>query len=280
MSTTSQPDTTAVAELKAAHRATWATGDYAEVAKLIERVPSEHVLPAIGVEPGTRLLDVATGTGNLALRAAAAGAQVTGLDLVPNLLDVARERAAQAGLDVDWVAGDAEALPFENASFDRVTSVFGTQFAPRHQVVADELVRVCAPGGRIGLVNWAADGLIGRMFKVMGGHMPAPPAFASPPPAWGDEEHVRGLFAPHAGVDVRFERGTQPFTFPSVEAYMAYFEDHYGPTIKARAALTASGRWEQCRAELRSLYEELNQATDGSLHIEADYVVTIAERAA
>ena len=157
------------------------------------------------------MLDVATGTGNVALRAAELGADVTGLDLVPDLLDVARGRDDGR---VAWIEGDAEALPFDDASFDRVLSVVGIQFAPRHQVVADELVRVCRPGGAIGLVNWTPEGLIGRMFKILGKYMPKPPAFASPPPLWGSEEHQRTLFAAH-DVSLSFERGVNPFVFPS-----------------------------------------------------------------
>ena len=151
------------------------------------------------------MLDVATGTGNVALLAAELGAEVTGLDLVPDLLDVARSRDDGR---IAWIEGDAEALPFADASFDRVLSVFGIQFAPRHQVVADELVRVCRPGGAIGLVNWTPEGLIGRMFKILGKYMPKPPAFASPPPLWGSEEHQRSLFAAAdvvAGVRARDE---------------------------------------------------------------------------
>ena len=138
------------------------------------------------------------------------GADVTGLDLVPSLLDIARR--ARATVDVHWVEGDAEALPFGDATFDRVLSVFGVQFAPHHEVVADELVRVCRPGGTIGLVNWTPEGLIGRLFKILGAYSPTPPAGASPPPLWGSEEHVR--------VAVRrlstscFERGVNPFVLP------------------------------------------------------------------
>ena len=199
---------------------------------------------------------------------------MTGLDLVPDLLDIARARDDGR---IAWIEGDAEALPFADASFDRVLSVVGIQFAPRHQVVADELVRVCRPGGTIGLVNWTPEGLIGRMFKILGKYMPKPPAFASPPPLWGSEEHQRTLFGSH-DVSLSFERGVNPFRFPSVDEYMTFFEERYGPTIKAKARLEADGTWEACRAELRALYEELNVATDGTLHIDSEYLVTIAQR--
>jgi SAM-dependent methyltransferase len=228
-------------------------------------------LTAVGIEPGQAVLDVATGTGNVALRAAALGAEVTGLDLVPDLLDIARSRDDGR---IAWIEGDAEALPFEDASFDRVLSVVGIQFAPRHQVVADELVRVCRPGGAIGLVNWTPEGLIGRMFKILGRNMPKPPEFASPPPLWGSEEHQLELFAGH-DVSLSFARGVNPFVFPTMDEYMTFFEERSGPTIKARARLTADGTWDACRAQLRSLYEELNLATDGSLHIDSEYLVTV-----
>jgi SAM-dependent methyltransferase len=267
--TTSTPD--ALTQIKDQHRAVWAAGRYADVAELIDHAAPPQLLTAVGIEPGQAVLDVATGTGNVALRAAALGAEVTGLDLVPDLLDIARSRDDGR---IAWIEGDAEALPFEDARFDRVLSVVGIQFAPRHQVVADELVRVCRPGGAIGLVNWTPEGLIGRMFKILGRYMPKPPEFASPPPLWGSEEHQLELFAGH-DVSLSFSRGVNPFVFPTMDEYMTFFEERYGPTIKAKARLTADGTWDACRAELRALYEELNLASDGSLHIDSDYLVTV-----
>lgn len=267
--TTSTSD--AITQLKDQHRSVWAAGRYADVAEHVADAPPAQLLSRVGIEPGQAVLDVATGTGNVALPAAGLGADVTGLDLVPDLLDIARTRDDGR---IAWIEGDAEALPFDGARFDRVLSVFGTQFAPRHQVVADELVRVARPGGAIGLVNWTPEGLIGRMFKVLGKYMPKPPEFASPPPLWGSEEHQHSLFAGH-DVSLSFERGMNPFVFASVEEYMTFFEERYGPTIKAKARLSADGTWDACRADLRELYEELNLATDGTLHIDSEYLVTI-----
>ena len=267
MSTSTSPD------LKQQHRAMWAAGRYADVAELVDGVAPDHLLRAVGLDSSQSVLDVATGTGNVALRAAAISPDVTGLDLVPSLLDIARERAGM--LDVHWVEGDAEALPFGDATFDRVLSVFGVQFAPHHEVVAGELLRVCRPGGTIGVATWTPEGLIGRMFKILGAYMPPPPPGASPPPKWGSEEHVRSLFA---GFDVSFERGVNPFRFPSVEEYMTFFEERYGPTIKAKARLQGEGRWDDCRAELRALYEDMNLATDGSLHIDSEFLVSVIRR--
>jgi SAM-dependent methyltransferase len=276
MSTTTAPSDP-VAALKLAHRATWAAGDYAAVARHIADRPVRDALAAARVQTGTRLLDVATGSGNVALAAADAGARVTGLDLVPELLDVAHSRALAAGVEIEWVQGDAEALPFADGAFDSVTSVFGVQFAPRHQAAADELVRVCRSGGTIGLVNWTPEGLIGQMFKIMGRHLPAPPAFVTAPPLWGDESHVRQLFADNQ-VTLSFTRASNPFIFDSVDAYQTFFEQHYGPTIKAQEKLAPDDRWIDCRTELRELFDRMNTATDGTCRIDAEYVAISIHR--
>jgi SAM-dependent methyltransferase len=268
---------TPVAELKLVHRSTWAAGDYAAVARHIDEVPPRDLLARMDIQPGHRVLDVATGTGNLAIPAAASGAQVVGLDLTPELFETARERAAAAGVVVDWVEGDAEELPFEDDSFDRVLSAFGVQFAPRHEIVAHELAGVTRPGGRIGLVNWTPEGLIGELFKILGRYLPKPPAFASPPPLWGNPEHVRRLFA-SSRVELDFQRGHNPWSFESAEAWVAFMETAYGPTVKARAKLTAEGRWDECRAEMVALAERRNEATDGSLLMQAEYLITVAHK--
>lgn len=269
---------TAVADLKRVHRATWAAGDYAAIAEHIDDAPPRDLLARVDVAPGHEVLDVATGTGNIAIRAAAAGAQVVGLDLTPELFDTARRRAYQHDVTVDWVEGDAEDLPFEDDRFDRVLSTFGVQFAPRHEIVARELARVCRPGGRIGLVNWTPGGQIGELFKIMGRYLPAPPDYASPPPLWGSEEHVRGLFA-GTPVELEFSRGRNPWRFDSPEHWVAFFETHYGPTLKARERLTAEGRWEECRAEIVAMAERRNEATDGSLLMYSEYLVTVGGKA-
>lgn len=258
-----------VQALKDRHHATWAAGDYDLIAKLIEDVAAEAVRAA-GIEPGHDVLDVATGTGNAAILAAQAGARVTGLDLTPELFDVARQRAADAGVQVDWIAGDAEDLPFDEASFDRVLSVCGVQFAPRHEVVAQELARVCRPGGLIVLCNWRSEGKIGELFRLMGRYMPKPPEFASPPPLWGDEQHVRNLFQ-SLDVDLCFERRTVEIPFDSPEAYVEHFERYYGPTIKAREALEPAGKWAELRDEWVSLTERFFD--DGNV-VQEYFVIT------
>ena len=268
---------TAVADLKRTHRATWAAGDYAAVAAVIDDAPPNDLIARVEITPGQEVLDVATGTGNIAIRAAAAGAEVVGLDLTPELFGIARERAAAHGVAVDWVDGDAEDLPFEDARFDHVLSAFGVQFAPRHEIVAQELARVCRPGGRIGIVNWTPEGQVGELFKIMGRYLPPPPEFATPPPLWGDEAHVRGLFE-GTGIELAFARGQNPWRFDSPEHYVAFMETNYGPTVKARERLSAEGRWEECRGEILALAERRNEATDGSLLMHAEYLTVIGDK--
>lgn len=151
------------------------------------------------------------------------------------------------------------------------------QFVPRHEVVAAELARVCRPGGQIGLVNWTPEGKIGELFKIMGTYMPAPPEYASPPPLWGNEEHVRGLFA-GTPVELEFQRGDNPWRFDSAEHWVVFMETPYGPTLKARERLSADSRWEDCREEIHALAERRNEATDGSLFTQAEYLITLGRR--
>lgn len=259
--------------LKERHHQAWAAGHYALIAKLIEDVGAVCV-EAAGVSSDQDVLDVATGTGNAAIVAAGRGAKVTGLDLTPELFEVARDRAAAAGVEVEWVAGDAEELPFEDASFDRVLSTCGIQFAPRHEVVAKELARVCRPGGLIVLCNWTADGKIGELFKLMGRYLPAPPDFVSSPALWGDEGHVRALFD-GLGVELSFETRTCVIPFSSAEEYADYFEANYGPTLKAKQALESEGRWEELRAEWLELIERFLRPGEGVVQ---DYLVITGRR--
>lgn len=268
----------AVTDLKRTHRAIWAAGDYAAVATQIDDVPPRELLAKAELEPGLDVLDVATGTGNVAVRAAASGASVVGLDITPELLDIARQRADALGVTVEWLEGDAEQLPFAADSFDRVLSTFGVQFAPRHLRVADELVRVLRPGGLLVMINWTPDGLIGELLRLIGRYMPPAPDYASPPPLWGDEVHVRALFA---GTPITFEfaYGHNPWHFDSAEDWVFFMETNYGPTLKARERLTAEGRWDECRAEMVALAERHNRATDGRLHMEAKYLLTVGRSA-
>lgn len=262
---------------KQGQRAMWAMGDYPDLARTIAGV-GELVAERVGAAAGEELLDVATGSGNVALPAAARGARVTGLDLTPELLEVARKRAAQAGLEVDWLEGDAEQLPFADGSFDRVTSCFGVIFAPRQEQAARELVRVARPGATIAFTGWTPEGLNGQMFKTVGAHMPPPPPELRSPVLWGSEDHVRELFA-GSDVELACERLAVEFEHDSPESWVAYNERVLGPTIMAKNALEPQGKWEPLREDLLALYREANQATDGSLRFSAEYLLTVARKA-
>src|SRR3954469_6364396 len=181
-------------ELKTRHRAMWASGDYPSMVETFLLPLGPRLVEACGIRPGSQVLDVAAGTGNASVPAARRGAQVTASDLTPELLEAGRHRAQDAGVELDWAEADAEHLPFEDASFDVVMSSIGAMFAPHHQQVADELVRVCRPGGTLGLLSWTPEGMIGGLFKLMGPFAPPPPPGAQPPPLWGGEDHLEELF--------------------------------------------------------------------------------------
>jgi len=261
--------------IKDGQRRMWTVGDYPDIARTIAGA-ADVVVERVQAGPGVSMLDVATGSGNVAIPAAAAGANVTGLDLTPRLLEVARGRAAGAGVDVRFVEGDAEALPFEDASFDRVTSCFGVMFAPRQDVAASELVRVARPGARIVFTAWTPEGLNGRMFRTIGSYMPPPPPGLHSPVMWGQEDHVRSLFA-DSGAQLTFERQTVTFEHDSPEGWFEYNERVLGPTIMAKAALEPQGRWDALRNDLVELYTDGNEAGDGGFRARAEYLLTVAQ---
>jgi SAM-dependent methyltransferase len=263
-----------VAAFKQTQRRIWSSGDYPDIARLIESA-AEHLVRAADVQPGHDVLDVATGSGNVALLAAQQGANVTGLDITPELFGAARSRAAEAGVEIEWVEGDAEELPYEDKTFDRTLSAFGTMFAPRQEQAAAELVRVTKPGGVVAVAAWTPEGTNGQMFRTVASHMPPPPPELKPPSLWGDEEHIRSLFEP-LGVELEFERGQVEFGDESVEKWLAYGEEKLGPMVMARAALEPQGKYAALRSDLAALYERENKATDGSFLVEPEYLVTIA----
>ena len=256
--------TTEIDQLKAAHRVTWDSGDYAAVARDLVSEVADVAVETLAPQPGETILDVATGSGNAAIPAAQAGATVTGLDLAPTLLDVARRRSEEAGVPVEWLEGDAEALPFPDEAFDKAMSVIGVQFAPRHERSAAELARVVRPGGAIVLANWTPAGFIGQFFKTIGPRMPKPPEGASPPPLWGDEGHVEELFA-GSGVEFGYEHRTVLFENDSCAGFVDYMAENYGPLLKARERLTPEGTWEELRSDLIALCERSNLASDSFL---------------
>ena len=229
MTTTIDP--TADRALKARHRAMWALGDYPAVAADVIPELGPVLAAASGVRAGDRVLDVAAGSGNAAVAAALIGAHVTASDLTPELFDAGREFADRHGVTVAWEEGDAEALSYDDGAFDAVVSCVGTMFAPHHQRTADELVRVCRPGGRIGLLSWTPQGFVGQLFATMKPYAPPPPPGAQPPPLWGDEDHVRALLGDRV-TDVVARRQTLTMElFATPQAWREYWKTVYGPTI-------------------------------------------------
>jgi SAM-dependent methyltransferase len=255
----------------------WAGGAYEVIGERLAGA-SVETLNAVEAGDGDKLLDVACGTGNASIPAAQAGAEVIGLDLTPRLLAIARERAADAGVSVDWVEGDAEELPFEDGSFDAVISVFGAMFAPDQRKAAAELARVLKPGGRLAVAAWTPQGSMGRMFIITSGHMPDPPEGFKPPVLWGDSEHVSQLFE-GTGVELGFERPALRLEFESLESAMKEGEETVPPIVAARTALEPEGKWQALRDDLLGLYEEINQAEGGAFVYDAEYLLTKGTKA-
>ncbi len=225
--------------LKAKHRTMWALGDYAAVATELVAPLGPVLVEACGVQAGDRVLDVAAGSGNAAIPAAATGATVVASDLTPELLENGRRQAEQQDLQLEWRQADAESLPFGDGEFDTVLSCLGVMFAPHHQAGADELVRVCRPGGTIGLLSWTPIGFVGQMFAAMKPYAPPPPPGAQPPPLWGDEDHVRSLLGDRV-TDVHARRqSVRVDQFGSGEAFRDYFKANYGPTIAVYGFIAA-----------------------------------------
>ncbi|GAA1796611.1 class I SAM-dependent methyltransferase [Luedemannella flava] len=235
MTTTTTSPADADRALKAKHRALWALGDYPAVATEVIADLGPTLVTASAITPGDRVLDVAAGSGNAAIPAALAGAQVVASDLCPELLDVGRRAAGVAGATLEWREADAEALPFANGQFDAVLSCVGAMFAPHHRATADELVRVCRPGGTIGLISWTPAGFIGQMFATMKPYAPPPPPGAQPPPLWGDEAHVRALLGDRVTQFTAQRRMLRVTRFATPEAFRDFFKTAYGPTIATYA---------------------------------------------
>jgi SAM-dependent methyltransferase len=261
--------------LKTRLKATWMSGDYGHFATYLEPGALEF-LSRIHIEPGARILDVACGAGQTAIPMSRAGAKVTGVDIATNLIEQARARAQAENLDARFDEGDAELLPYEDGSFDIVISLIGAMFAPRPELVAAELKRVCRPGGKIIMGNWTPTGFVGQMFKIHGKHVP-PPAVMAPPVKWGDEEIVRERF--EDGIaHLKLSRRLYPFRYPfPPPEVVEFFRTYYGPSYKAFAALDAE-KQSALRGDLDQLWTEHNTATNGTTFIESEYLEVVAIR--
>ena len=266
-------------ELKARHRAMWASGDYPSMVETFLLPLGPRLVEACGIGPDMRVLDVAAGTGNASIPAAQAGAQVTASDLTPELLEAGRRRAEAEGLTLDWVEADAERLPFEDASFDVVMSSIGAMFAPHHQDVADDLVRVCRPGGTIGLLSWTPEGMIGALFRTMGPFAPPPPPGAQPPPLWGSEEHVNELFGARVDFGTMQRDVLDVTAFEHPHDYGEHFKERYGPTIAAQANARRTEREAEFDDALNRFCDEWNLGTPDRARFEQEYLLTVGTRA-
>ena len=260
-----------LAAIKQKQQATWSSGDYHMIGTQI-LITSERLIESLDLHSTERVLDVATGSGNAALAAARRGSEVVGVDYVPSLLDHARMRAAAEVVEATFQEGDAEALPFEDGSFDVVTSVFGAMFAPDQERTAAELVRVTRPGGRIGLVAHTPDGFIGHLFRTIGGHVPPAPGLKSPI-LWGTEDRLRELFADSL-ADLQSRKRHFVFRYRSPEAHLDYWRQWYGPTLKAFETVGAAGET-ALRQDLLDLVARCNVATDGSMVVPSEYLEAV-----
>jgi SAM-dependent methyltransferase len=268
----SQVDLGAVTQVQ---QQVWSKGDFAHVAPVVQLV-ADQLVDAVDVMPGERVLDVACGSGNGAIAAARCFADVTGVDFVPSLLERGRVRAAAEFLEVEFVEGDAQDLPFENASFDVTLSTFGAMFAPDQERTADELLRVTRPGGRIGMANWRPDGFVADLFRATAKHVPMPPGLA-PPTAWGTEARLRELFGDRIS-DLRVEERSCTQRFRSPEHWVEFFRRYFGPTIAVFEQL-GEDEAEVFEAELVELARKYNRAGERAAAIVAGYLEIVATRA-
>ena len=263
----------AMEEFKQRQRAVWEAGDYPPLSELISDI-GERLVERAEIEPEMLVLDVGCGTGNAALPAARKGARVTGLDLAPALLEAGRKQAAAAGVEIDWVEGDAEQLPFDDGAFDRILSTIGHMFAPRHRRTADEMWRVCREGGLVAFCCWTPEGTVGDVFAASASYMPPPPDFAEPPILWGTEEHVRQMFP--GASDFEFERHSATIEWESTREWADYFYERFGPLVTAREML--GERFDELGEKLIAIFEERNEAHDGSLRLPQEYLLSVIRR--
>ena len=265
-------------ELRRKHRAIWASGDYPSMVETFLLPLGSRLVEASSIGPGDRVLDVAAGTGNAAIPAAKAGAEVVASDLTPELFDAGRARAEAEGVELQWLEADAHDLPFDDEKFDVVISSIGVMFAPFQQKAADELVRVCAPEGRIALLSWTPEGMIGGLFREMGRFMPPPPPGAQPPPLWGSEAHLRELLGERVELET-VEKGVLEMTaFQRPDDYGEHFKQRYGPTIAARANAEKEGRAEEFDRTLSEFCAEWNRGSDDEARFQMEYLLSVGRK--
>jgi ubiquinone/menaquinone biosynthesis C-methylase UbiE len=271
---TDQSSMLSLSAIKDRQQKTWTSGDYARIGNTLV-IMGELLCEAVNLHAGDKVLDVATGSGNTAISAARRFCDATGIDYVPELIEQARKRAEVEGLEITFEVGDAEDLPYPDASFDVVLSTLGVMFAPNQEKVAEELLRVCRPGGKIGLANWTPEGFVGNMFRTMGKHVPPPPGI-KPPPLWGTEQRLRELFG-EGVASLEVTQRSYTWRYPSAKHFVEYFRSYYGPTLKAFESLDPDGQ-EALAEDLEELLERWNISDDTTIIVPSDYLEVVAVR--
>jgi ubiquinone/menaquinone biosynthesis C-methylase UbiE len=266
-----QPD---LAAIKARQQSAWSSGDYAVVGTTLQIV-GENLCEALDIRAGQKVLDVAAGNGNVALAAARRWCDVTATDYVPALLEQARKRAVAERLPIEFREADAEALPFPSGGFDVVVSTFGVMFTPDQDKAAAELIRVCQPGGKIGLANWTPDGFIGQLFKTIGKHVP-PPSGMKSPALWGTRARIAEMFGPRA-VSIEMEPRNFVFRYRSAQHWLDVFKTYYGPLLKAFAALERPARG-ALESDVMALVERFNRSGNASMVVPSEYLEIVVTR--
>lgn len=270
----SNPAQVDLAAIKARQQGTWSSGNYAIVGMTLQIV-GEELCEALDIRSGQKVLDVAAGNGNFTLAAARRWCDVVSTDYVPALLEQGRSRAVAEGLEIEFREADAEALPFKDASFDAVGSTFGVMFTPNQERAAAELLRVCRPGGKIGLANWTPEGFIGQMFKTMGKHLP-PPAGVKPPPLWGTAARLAELF-PQSAATIKSQSRNFVFRYKSADHWLDVFRTYYGPTLKAFAALEPRAQ-AALTIDLKALVDRFNRSGDETMVVPSEYLQIVIDR--
>jgi SAM-dependent methyltransferase len=265
-------------DLKARHRVMWGNGDYPKMVDTFSLPVGQALVDGAGISAGARVLDVAAGTGNAAVPAAQRGARVTASDLTPELLAAGSRRPDAQGLDIEWVEADAEHLPFDDGAYDVVMSAIGVMFAPHHRAAADELVRVCKPGGTVALLSWTPDGMLGDLFATMKPFAAPPPPGAQPPPLWGSEQHLAELFGDRVEFHTLTRDVLEITAFPRARDYGEHFKACYGPTIAVRANAEKDGRAEEFDRALDAFCDKWNLGTADHGRFEKEFLLAVGTR--